>query len=307
MTDHSPTTPGKTALVVRGGWDGHQPVEATELFLPFLARQRLRRARRGVDRRYADEDVHADVDLIVQCEHDDLHPAGGVPGPPRGGRARHRPRRLARRDRRLVPRQLRLPAADRRPVRLAPRQAPGRAHRRAVGQLHAAHDRDDGPRPPTTRSPQGIDDFELDDRAVLGAARRLQRRARDHHACRSRRGTRGTARSPPPRSGPASGARAASSSPRPATASTSSQDRHVRTIIERGMLWASPLTASASSASASISGSTCDTSPTLPRPRPRRGRRPGPARAQPVADEHPGRPRPRPSTRCSPTRDSTRC
>ena len=30
------TTKSKTALVVRGGWDGHQPVEATELFLPFL-------------------------------------------------------------------------------------------------------------------------------------------------------------------------------------------------------------------------------------------------------------------------------
>jgi type 1 glutamine amidotransferase len=26
----------KTALVVRGGWDGHQPVEATERFIPHL-------------------------------------------------------------------------------------------------------------------------------------------------------------------------------------------------------------------------------------------------------------------------------
>lgn len=26
----------KNALVVRGGWEGHQPVRATELFLPFL-------------------------------------------------------------------------------------------------------------------------------------------------------------------------------------------------------------------------------------------------------------------------------
>jgi len=24
------------ALVVRGGWEGHRPVEATEMFLPFL-------------------------------------------------------------------------------------------------------------------------------------------------------------------------------------------------------------------------------------------------------------------------------
>lgn len=26
----------KSALVVRGGWDGHQPVEATDRFIPFL-------------------------------------------------------------------------------------------------------------------------------------------------------------------------------------------------------------------------------------------------------------------------------
>lgn len=66
MTDHSPTTPGKTALVVRGGWDGHQPVEATELFLPFLRDN-------GYDVRveestavYADEAYMRTVDLIVQ-------------------------------------------------------------------------------------------------------------------------------------------------------------------------------------------------------------------------------------------------
>ncbi len=26
----------RTALIVRGGWDGHHPVETTEMFLPFL-------------------------------------------------------------------------------------------------------------------------------------------------------------------------------------------------------------------------------------------------------------------------------
>ena len=25
------------ALVVRGGWDGHRPIEATDMFVPFLA------------------------------------------------------------------------------------------------------------------------------------------------------------------------------------------------------------------------------------------------------------------------------
>lgn len=66
MTDLPPTTPGKTALVVRGGWDGHQPVEATELFLPFLRGN-------GYDVRveestavYADETFMTTVDLIVQ-------------------------------------------------------------------------------------------------------------------------------------------------------------------------------------------------------------------------------------------------
>lgn len=66
MTDLPPTTSGKTALVVRGGWDGHQPVEATELFLPFLREN-------GYDVRveestavYADETFMTTVDLIVQ-------------------------------------------------------------------------------------------------------------------------------------------------------------------------------------------------------------------------------------------------
>ncbi|WP_433790722.1 ThuA domain-containing protein [Actinoplanes sp. CA-252034] len=55
------------ALVVRGGWDGHRPVEATELFLPFLTGN-------GYDIRvhdspavYADPAVMSEIDLIVQC------------------------------------------------------------------------------------------------------------------------------------------------------------------------------------------------------------------------------------------------
>src|SRR5215207_8678135 len=56
----------KRALVVRGGWPGHQPVEATDLFLPFLRDQ-------GFDVRveespavYADQATMAATDLIVQ-------------------------------------------------------------------------------------------------------------------------------------------------------------------------------------------------------------------------------------------------
>ena len=55
------------ALVVRGGWEGHEPVKATEMFLPFLTAQ-------GYDVRieespgvYADASAMAGIDLIVQC------------------------------------------------------------------------------------------------------------------------------------------------------------------------------------------------------------------------------------------------
>ena len=56
----------KRALVVRGGWDGHMPVETTALFVPFLEAY-------GFDVRvqdgttiYADADFMETVDLIVQ-------------------------------------------------------------------------------------------------------------------------------------------------------------------------------------------------------------------------------------------------
>ena len=61
MTGHS-----RRALIVRGGWDGHAPVAATELFIPFLEEN-------GFDVRveespaiYADADAMAGIDLIVQ-------------------------------------------------------------------------------------------------------------------------------------------------------------------------------------------------------------------------------------------------
>ncbi|WP_285114026.1 ThuA domain-containing protein [Leifsonia sp. fls2-241-R2A-40a] len=56
----------KQALIVRGGWDGHMPVETTESFVPFLRDN-------GYDVRieegtavYADEAFMNTVDLIVQ-------------------------------------------------------------------------------------------------------------------------------------------------------------------------------------------------------------------------------------------------
>lgn len=60
-------TAQRQALVVRGGWDGHQPVEATDLFVPHLREH-------GYDVRieespepYADRGLMAEVDLVVQC------------------------------------------------------------------------------------------------------------------------------------------------------------------------------------------------------------------------------------------------
>lgn len=61
------STTNRNALVTRGGWEGHSPVAATDLFIPFLQSA-------GYDVRVEDSlDVYADVeameaaDLIVQC------------------------------------------------------------------------------------------------------------------------------------------------------------------------------------------------------------------------------------------------
>jgi type 1 glutamine amidotransferase len=64
MRDH---TGNRRVLVVRGGWEGHVPVEATELFMPYLGES-------GFTVTIAEDlDVYADAtalrayDLIVQC------------------------------------------------------------------------------------------------------------------------------------------------------------------------------------------------------------------------------------------------
>jgi type 1 glutamine amidotransferase len=76
---HSPDGPSlRNALVVRGGWDGHQPVETTDAFIPFLEEN-------GFDVRveestgvYADDRIMGGIDLIVQVntmntiEHDEF-------------------------------------------------------------------------------------------------------------------------------------------------------------------------------------------------------------------------------------------
>ncbi len=57
----------KNALIVRGGWDGHQPVEATALFLPFLNANGYSVRVEGSPQPYADQVYMDSVDLIVQC------------------------------------------------------------------------------------------------------------------------------------------------------------------------------------------------------------------------------------------------
>ncbi|MFJ9535664.1 ThuA domain-containing protein [Streptomyces sp. NPDC101225] len=57
----------KKALIVRGGWEGHRPVEATELFLPFLDESGFTVRIEESTEVYADAAVMAATDLVVQC------------------------------------------------------------------------------------------------------------------------------------------------------------------------------------------------------------------------------------------------
>ena len=57
----------KTALVVRGGWDGHQPVEATDRFIPCLKDNGYVVRVEESPKIYADVDYMTGVDLIMQC------------------------------------------------------------------------------------------------------------------------------------------------------------------------------------------------------------------------------------------------
>jgi type 1 glutamine amidotransferase len=56
----------RTALVVRGGWDGHHPVEATDLFVPFLRENGFDVSVDDDPEVYADAARMAEIDLVVQ-------------------------------------------------------------------------------------------------------------------------------------------------------------------------------------------------------------------------------------------------
>lgn len=58
----------RRALIVRGGWEGHQPVETTDLFVPLLAANGFEVRISESTAVYADAEYLASVDLIVQVE-----------------------------------------------------------------------------------------------------------------------------------------------------------------------------------------------------------------------------------------------
>jgi len=57
----------RAALVVRGGWFGHEPVEATDMFIPYLEQNEFQVRVEESPGVYADRDYMAGVDLIMQC------------------------------------------------------------------------------------------------------------------------------------------------------------------------------------------------------------------------------------------------
>jgi type 1 glutamine amidotransferase len=107
----------KKALVVRGGWEGHQPVEATELFIPYLHGLDYEVRIEDAPTVYADADYMNGVDLVMQCmtmssiEPEEL---AGLRDAIVAGTG------LAGWHGGLLPQQCRLPPPDRRPIRLPP-------------------------------------------------------------------------------------------------------------------------------------------------------------------------------------------
>ncbi|NBE93903.1 ThuA domain-containing protein [Nonomuraea sp. KC401] len=57
----------RRALIVRGGWEGHSPVEATERFIPFLKEHGYAVEVHESAEVYADGEKLAATDLVVQC------------------------------------------------------------------------------------------------------------------------------------------------------------------------------------------------------------------------------------------------
>ena len=60
-------TTQRRALIVRGGWEGHEPVQATDLFIPHLRDHGFDVQVADSPAPYADPELMAATDLIVQC------------------------------------------------------------------------------------------------------------------------------------------------------------------------------------------------------------------------------------------------
>ena len=74
-------------MVVRGGWEGHSPVEATDKFIPFLRENGFEVTVSGTTESYLDLDG---TDLVLQCvtmsEIPAEHPSSAILGQERLGR-----------------------------------------------------------------------------------------------------------------------------------------------------------------------------------------------------------------------------
>lgn len=60
-------TTERRALIVRGGWAGHDPVGTTDLFIPYLREQGFTVQVADSPAPYADPGLMAGTDLVVQC------------------------------------------------------------------------------------------------------------------------------------------------------------------------------------------------------------------------------------------------
>ncbi len=58
---------GKRGLIVRGGWEGHDPVAATEVFIPALKSAGFELDFEDTPEIYADAAAMSRYDLVVQC------------------------------------------------------------------------------------------------------------------------------------------------------------------------------------------------------------------------------------------------
>lgn len=61
------TTQARRALIVRGGWEGHEPVEATKRFMPFLAEHGFEVEVSETLDVYLEPERISAFDLVVQC------------------------------------------------------------------------------------------------------------------------------------------------------------------------------------------------------------------------------------------------